>query len=77
VLCPFITKTAPVKPQQTSRLIELFQSIQCHSLRLEGLQVQEFPPELSELQKTKLELVAVAPEVYEKMGMREKIQVQL
>ena len=69
---PIYHEDRPCKAPTTSRLIELFQPIQCHSLRQGGLRVQDFPPELSDLQKTMLDLLAVDPEAYESISMRAK-----
>ena len=69
---PIYHEDRPCQAPTTSRLIELFQPIQCHGLRQGDLRVQEFPPELSDLQKTMLDLVAVAPEAYLNIRMRGK-----
>ncbi len=57
----------------TTRLIDLFQSVQCHRLRDGEVVIQEFAPELTDLQETMARLVGLGPGAYTQTTMRRKM----
>jgi transposase len=70
----------PIYPEQrscsaptTARLIDLFQPVQCHRLKQGTLVVQEFPPELSDLQKAMIRLAGVSSDLYKNIRISEKM----
>ena len=66
---PIYHEERSCKAPSTTRLFDLFLPIQCHCLKSGNVRVQEFPPELSDLQKTMIRLVGVGPGAYGNIRM--------
>ena len=62
---PLYPEMRPCKAPTTDRLFTLFAPVQYHRLNKDGLPVQEFPPELDQLQQTMLELAGLEPTLYQ------------
>ena len=62
---PLYPEMRPCKAPTTDRLLALFAPVQHHRLSKNGLGVQQFPPQLDELQKTMIELAGLEPNLYE------------
>ena len=62
---PLYPEMRPCKAPTTDRLFALFAPVQHHRLSQEGLPVQEFPPQLDELQQTMLALAGLESDLYE------------
>ena len=64
---PLYPERRACKAPTTDRLIMLFGPLQYHRLRNKGLMVQEFAPELDEVQKKLLELLELDPAIYQNL----------
>lgn len=62
---PLYPEMRACKAPTTDRLLALFAPVQHHRLSRGGVPVQEFPPELDELQKTMIELAGLEPTLYQ------------
>lgn len=69
---PLYPEERSCKAPTATRLIELFESIQCHRLKRDHQLVQEFPPELSDFQKDMARLAGPGPDVYKNLKISEK-----
>jgi len=69
---PLYPEERPCKAPTTARLIELFQLVQFHLLRDGDAVVQQFAPELSEIQKTTIRLTGVELGAYTGVGLLER-----
>ena len=68
---PLYPEDRPCKAPTTARLIELFQLVQFHRLRDGKAVVQEFAPELSDIQQAMTRLAGLNPSVYSRIGMQQ------
>lgn len=64
---PLYPEMRPCKAPTTDRLFTLFAPVQHHRLSKDGLAVQEFPPQLNELQQTMIELAGLEPNLYQQL----------
>lgn len=64
---PLYPERRACKAPTTDRLIMLFGPLQYHRLRQKGRMVQEFAPELDEVQLKLLEMLDLPPSIYQKL----------
>ena len=69
---PLYPEDRPCKAPTTARLIELFQLLQFHRLRDGDAVLQQFAPELSEIQTTMLRFAGLEPAAYTGVGLQKK-----
>jgi transposase len=69
---PLYPEERPCKAPTTSRLIELLQLVQFHRLRDGHAVIQQFAPELSEIQTTMIGFAGVETEAYTAVGLQQK-----
>jgi transposase len=62
---PLYPEMRSCKAPTTDRLFALFAPVQHHRLSKDGFPVQQFPPQLDELQQTMIELAGLEPNLYQ------------
>ena len=71
---PLYPEDRSCKAPTTARLIELFAPLQCHRLKDGATVIQEFAPELSDLQEKMTRIVGIGPGTYTKIKMSREMQ---
>ena len=69
---PLYPEERPCKAPTTARLIELFQLVQFHRLRDKDTVIQQFAPELSEIQTTMISFAGIEPGAYSGVALQQK-----
>jgi transposase len=70
---PLYPEDRPCKAPTATRLFSLFEPVQCHLLKDGTDVVQEFPPQLSDLQETMTRLLEIGPAVYANIRMGQEM----
>jgi transposase len=70
---PLYPEERPCKAPTTTRLIELFQLVQFHRLRDRTTVIQEFGPELSDIQRAMIQLAGMDPDAYSTIGIQRQM----
>ncbi len=70
---PLYPEERSCKAPTTTRLIDLFEPVQPHCLKEGNVLVQQFPPQLNDLQKTMTGLVGLGPGIYQNISVSGQI----